>query len=159
MTEELFMQNTDEVNENESVDNTNLERYLTFVSDGLTYAIDTSYVTEILTSHMITVLPMVPHYIAGIINLRGAIVPIVDIRARMNKAPADTSDGSCIIVLNIDTANLGIIIDGVSQVIDIDRTQISPMPVNNRQELVNGMITVDNDQTFLFLDCDFLVNH
>lgn len=159
MTEE-FMQNTDnEADEVGSVDNSNIERYLTFESDGLTYAIDTAYVTEIITNHVITVLPMVPHYITGIINLRGAIVPIVDIRARMNKTPADITNGSCVIVLNIDTVNLGIIIDQVSQVIDIDRTQISPMPVNNRQELVNGMISLESGQTFLFLDCDLLVNH
>lgn len=156
---EVFMQNDfDDDEAVETTDNANIERYLTFVSDGLLYAIDTSYVTEIITNHVITTLPMVPSYISGIINLRGAIVPIVDIRSRMGKMPADLSNGSCIIVLSINSVNLGIIIDQVSQVVDIDQTQISPMPVNNRQDLVNGMIT-EGDQTFLFLDCDLLVSH
>ncbi|MEG2350255.1 MAG: chemotaxis protein CheW [Hungatella sp.] len=155
-----FMQDQDEDDMDElAAENTNLERYLTFLSDGLTYAIDTSYVTEIITNHTITVLPMVPHYITGIINLRGAIVPILDIRARMNKAPTDISNGSCVIVLSIETVNLGIIIDEVSQVVDIDQTQISPMAFNNHQELVNGMINLSDSTTLLFLDCNLLVNH
>ncbi|MEG2699580.1 MAG: chemotaxis protein CheW [Hungatella sp.] len=155
-----FMQDQDEDDMDElAAENTNLECYLTFLSDGLTYAIDTSYVTEIITNHTITVLPMVPHYITGIINLRGAIVPILDIRARMNKAPTDISNGSCVIVLSIETVNLGIIIDEVSQVVDIDQTQISPMAFNNHQELVNGMINLSDSTTLLFLDCNLLVNH
>ncbi|MEG0368672.1 MAG: chemotaxis protein CheW [Hungatella sp.] len=155
-----FMQEQDDDDMDElAAENTNLERYLTFLSDGLTYAIDTSYVTEIITNHTITVLPMVPHYITGIINLRGAIVPILDIRARMNKAPTDISNGSCVIVLSIETVNLGIIIDEVSQVVDIDQTQISPMAFNNHQELVNGMINLSDSTTLLFLDCNLLVNH
>lgn len=158
MTEEYMQNDLTGMEAVDTVDKANVERYLTFISDGLTYAINTSYVTEIITNHVITSLPSVPSYISGIINLRGAIVPIVDIRARMNKFPADISSGNCIIVLSIDSINLGIIIDDVSQVIDIDKTQISPMPANNHQELVNGMITVDNGQTFLFLDCELLVN-
>ena len=156
---EDFLPNVDDTMETLGVDNNNLERYLTFKSDGLTYAIDTLYVTEIITNATVTVLPMVPHYIRGIINLRGAIVPILDIRARMNKPAADTTKGTCIIVLSVDTINLGIVIDEVSQVLDIDQTQISSMPVNNRQELVNGMINVADDTTVLFLDCELLVNY
>lgn len=157
---EEYMQFDDEYSEeNEVADNGNLERYLTFRSDGLTYAIDTLYVIEIITNYAITVLPMVPHYITGIINLRGAIVPILDIRAKMNKAPTDISNGYSIIVLNVDNVNLGIIIDEVSQVVDIDQTKISSMPVNNHQELVNGMITLSDDTTVLFMDCEQLVNN
>lgn len=141
-----------------SGENSNVFRYLTFLSDDLAYAINTTYVTEIITNHAITVLPMVPHYITGIINLRGAIVPIVDMRAIMNKPSADISGGSCIIVLNNNNVDLGIIIDSVSQVVDIDQTKISSMPANNHQELVNGMINLENGQNVLFLDCDLLMN-
>lgn len=158
MTDEYMQNENEETDALDAADRANVERYLTFVSDGLTYAINTNYVIEIITNHTITSLPLVPNYISGIINLRGAIVPIVDIRSRMNKMPADISDGNCIIVLDIDSISLGIIIDNVSQVIDIDKTQISPMPANNRQELVNGMITVESGQTLLFLDCELLAN-
>lgn len=156
---EEYMQFEDENEEDdESTDNSNLERYLTFRSDGLNYAIDTLYVIEIINNYAITVLPMVPSYITGIINLRGAIVPILDIRSKMNKSPTDISNGYSIIVLNVNTVGLGIIIDEVSQVVDIDQTKISSMPINNHQELVNGMITIGDDTTLLFMDCEQLVN-
>lgn len=159
MNEEYMQFEDEDDSDIEAADNSNLERYLTFRSDGLMYAIDTLYVIEIITNYAITVLPMVPYYITGIINLRGAIVPILDIRAKMNKTPADISNGYSIIVLNVDNISLGIIIDEVSQVIDIDQTKISSMPVNNHQELVNGMITLSDDTTVLFMDCEQLVNH
>ena len=75
-----------------------MERYLTFRSDGTTMGVSTNYVIEILTDQSITELPMVPDYIKGIINMRGQIVPIIDIRARMGKF-ADCTDKSCIIEL------------------------------------------------------------
>ena len=159
---ELFMKTEDDMDEldmSNGFDNSNLERYLTFKSDGLTYAIDTLYVTEIITNYVITVLPMVPHYITGIINLRGAIVPILDIRARMGKMPADISDGCCIIVLDVNSVHLGIIIDEVSQVVDIDQTKVSSMPINNHQELVNAMITIGDGTTLLVMDCEQLINN
>lgn len=159
MTDE-FTQNDyiEDADGTENAEYKNWERYLTFVSDGLTYAISANYIIEIITNHTITTLPLVPNYISGIINLRGAIVPIVDIRSRMNKMPADISNGNCIIVLDIDSVNLGIIIDNVSQVIDINKSEISAMPVNNHQELVNGMITIENGETVLFIDCELLAN-
>lgn len=157
MNEEYMQFEDDNEEDTENIDNSNLERYLTFRSDGLNYAIDTLYVIEIINNYAITVLPMVPSYITGIINLRGAIVPILDIRSKMNKSPTDISNGYSIIVLNVNTVGLGIIIDEVSQVVDIDQTKISSMPINNHQELVNGMITLGDD-TLLFMDCEQLVN-
>lgn len=157
MNEEYMQFEDDNEDDTDNIDNSNLERYLTFRSDGLNYAIDTLYVIEIINNYAITVLPMVPSYITGIINLRGAIVPILDIRSKMNKSPTDISNGYSIIVLNVNTVGLGIIIDEVSQVVDIDQTKISSMPINNHQELVNGMITLGED-TLLFMDCEQLVN-
>lgn len=152
-----FEENTEE--DVETADNSNLERYLTFRSDGLDYAIDTLHVIEIINNYAITALPMVPSYVTGIINLRGATVPILDIRAKMNKAPTDISNGYSIIVLDVNSIALGIIIDEVSQVVDIDQTKISSMPINNHQELVNGMINLSDGTTLLFMDCEQLVNH
>ena len=82
--------------------------------------------TEIITNHTITIIPLVPDYVKGIINLRGQIIPIIDIRLRMGKPSIDYTSTTCIIVLNIDDTNLGIIVDSVQQVIDIDKAQISP---------------------------------
>ena len=70
------------VNENPEV-SVSTERFLTFSSNGLNIGVSTNYVIEIITNHIITVLPLVPDYVKGIINLRGQIIPIIDIRLRM----------------------------------------------------------------------------
>lgn len=132
------------------------ERFLTFSSDGLTIGVSTNYVTEIITNHAITMLPLVPGYVKGIINLRGQIIPIIDLRLRMGKAPIEYTSSTCIIVLNIDTVHLGIIVDAVQQVIDIDQSRISAVPVENQQELINGMISYGDRSVILFLDCEEL---
>ena len=118
--------------------------------------VSTNYVIEILTDQSITELPMVPDYIKGIINMRGQIVPIIDIRARMGKF-ADCTDKSCIIVLEIDSTYVGIWVDGVEQVLDIDQTQISPIPVEDQQGLVDGMISLSSQEVLLFLNCQELI--
>ena len=63
------------------------KKFLTFLSDGLTFAIDATNVGEIITNYSITIVPNVPSFIKGIINLRGQIIPIIDIRERMHKMP------------------------------------------------------------------------
>lgn len=136
------------------------ERFLTFRSADLTFAVNTKYVIEIITNHAITTLPMVPEYIKGIINLRGQIIPIVDIRLRLGKPSIDmeNNDTTCIIVLDIDSISVGIIVDSVSQVVDSELSKISPVPVNNQHELVNGMISLDVNNVVLLLDCQQLVD-
>lgn len=134
------------------------ERFLTFSSDGLTIGVSTDYVTEIITNHTITPLPLVPDYVKGIINLRGQIIPIIDIRLRMGKPAIDYTNTTCIIVLNIDSIHLGIIVDAVQQVVDVDREEISSVPVENQQELINGMISFDERTVILFLDCEELTH-
>lgn len=133
------------------------ERCLTFTSDGLTIGVSTNYVTEIITNHTITVLPLVPDYVKGIINLRGQIIPIIDIRLRMGKPEIEYTSTTCIIVLNINSANIGIVVDAVQQVIDIDQSKISAVPVENQQELINGMISHGLRSVILFLDCEQLI--
>ena len=145
--------NTTPIDIDAAVSSENIRKFLTFVSDGLFFGIDASYVTEIIINHNITFLPMVPYYIKGIINLRGQIIPIVDIRLRMNKPEYVKEDNSnCIIVLNIDTVMIGFLVDSVRQVLDVDTSMISPPTANNYEELVNGMITISDGSTMLVLD-------
>ena len=128
-------------------DNTSTERFLTFSSNGLNIGVSTNYVIEIITNHMITMLPLVPDYVTGIINLRGQIIPIIDIRLRMGNPSIDNTSSTCI----------GIIVDAVQQVMDIDQSQISPVPVENQQKLINGMVSSSDRSVILFLDCEQLV--
>lgn len=133
------------------------ERFLTFQSDGLTFGVSTNYIIEIITNHLITMLPMVPGYVKGIMNLRGQIIPVIDIRLRMGKMDIEYSSTSCIIVLSADGINFGIMVDSVEQVLDIDSAQVSPVPSSHSQELVSGMLTIGDGSTILILDCDGLV--
>ncbi len=133
-----------------------MERYLTFRSDNTTIGVSTNYVIEILTDQTITELPMVPGFIKGIINMRGQIVPIIDIRAKMGKF-AEETETTCIIVLEIDTTYVGILVDNVEQVLDVDKSQISPIPVEDQQGLMDGMISLSNQEVLLFLNCQELI--
>ena len=127
---------TDEVQSPKSI-----QRFLTFVSDNITFGVSTDYVIEIISSYMICTLPMVPDYIKGIINLRGQTIPIIDIRLRMGKMPQDYTDATCIIILEIKDISVGIVVDSVTQVLDIDLDRISPIPTQNQQELTSSMIS------------------
>ena len=144
------------VNENPEV-SVSTERFLTFSSNGLNIGVSTNYVIEIITNHIITVLPLVPDYVKGIINLRGQIIPIIDIRLRMGNPSIDYTNSTCIIVLNINSVQIGIIVDDVQQVMDIEQSQISPVPVENRQELISGMVSSSDRSVILFLDCEQLL--
>ena len=144
------------VNENPEV-SVSTERFLTFSSNGLNIGVSTNYVIEIITNHIITVLPLVPDYVKGIINLRGQIIPIIDIRLRMGNPSIDYTNSTCIIVLNIDSTQIGIIVDAVQQVMDINKQQISPVPVENQQELINGMVSSGDRSVILSLDCQQLL--
>ena len=143
------------ISENEAPVST--ERFLTFTCDGLNIGVSTNYVIEIITDHSITMLPLVPDYVKGVINLRGQIIPIIDIRLRMGKPSIEYTDTTCIIVLNIDSTQIGIIVDAVQQVMDINKQQISPVPVENQQELINGMVSSGDRSVILFLDCQQLL--
>lgn len=133
------------------------ERFLTFTSDGLSIGISTNYVIEIITDHSITMLPLVPDYVKGIINLRGQIIPIIDIRLRMGKPSIEYTSTTCVIVLDINSTQIGIIVDAVQQVMDINQNLISPVPVENQLELINGMVSSGDRSVILFLDCEKLV--
>ena len=141
----------------EEVSPASTERFLTFSSNDLNIGVSTNYVIEIITNHTITMLPLVPDYVKGIINLRGQIIPIIDNRLRMGKPSIDYTSSTCIIVLNINSIQIGIIVDAVQQVMDIDQSKISPVPVENQQELISGMVSSANSSVILFLDCEQLV--
>lgn len=136
-----------------------LDEYLSFVSDTLRFAVSARYVTEIITSFSITILPQVPKYVKGIFNLRGQVLPIVDARTRMRQKESNEDEpGKCVIVLNNKDGEvaIGFLVDGVSHVVNIGDEEILPPPANNRQELVSGIAHVDGDD-YLILDCDMLL--
>ena len=135
-----------------------IERCLTFESGNLVLYISTKYVIEIIDNHSITPLPLVPPYIKGIVNLRGQILPVIDIQQRMGKEAAKYTGKTCVIVLNIDSVPMGIIVDSVRQVADIDLKEVHPIPLKRRQKLLDGMVTMENGSVLMSIDCQALAN-
>ena len=154
---EEFMDEFFEDEKIEEQETNDAERCLTFESAGLVMYMSTSYVIEIINDHSITALPMVPHYVKGIINLRGSILPVVDIRLLMDREAEEYTSKTCLIVLNIDSVPIGIIVDKVRQVIDIDTSEVQPIPLRNRQKLCNGMLTLDSGEVAMSFDAASLV--
>lgn len=125
-------------------------KYLLFVSDTLLFGAQADYVVEIITNHPITALPLVPSYVRGIINLRGQIIPILDIRELLHQEPMKQT---CIIILKIDDSLVGILVDTVQKMIDLRADAILPAPSKDQQELVSGMCSLADGQTMLVFDC------
>ncbi len=141
----------------EGSENENIERFLTFVSDNITFGVSTNRVIEIISTYMIRPLPMVPGYIKGIINLRGMVIPVIDLRMRMGKSPAEETASSCIIVLEIEDVTIGVLVDAVIQVLDIDLTKTTTIPVHDNQELANSMTSLEDGTVVLFLNCEQMI--
>ena len=133
-------------------------KHLIFTVDNLKIGIDAEQVVEIMNTYSATYLPMMPDYIQGIFNMRGQIIPIMDIRLRLGKPPMESE--SLLVVLNYNGTQLGILVDSVEVMLDIPNASILPIPSQSAQKLVSGMCTLpDGSGTMLVLDCDQLIPH
>ncbi len=135
-------------------------KFLTFSIGKEDYGIEIKYVTEIIGIQDITEVPELPDYIKGIINLRGKIIPVMDVRIRFRKPFREYNDRTCVIVVDIHEISLGLIVDYVCEVLDIQDEHIVPPPdfktgFNNRY--VRGIGKVGTGVKLL-LDCDKLLN-
>ncbi len=104
------------------------QMFLTFMLGGESYGLAITTVTEIIGFQQITPVPDVPAYIRGIINLRGKVIPVMDVRARFNMKPRDYDARTCIIVVHIRDAAVGLVVDTVSEVVDIELSNIEAPP-------------------------------
>ena len=139
----------------EEAQDTLTDKYLIFLSDGLYFGLNANFVVEIITDAAITPLPMVPEHVRGVMNLRGQIVPIVDVRVLFGKGAAE--DNSCTVVLDLGGTQLGVLVDTVDQMVDIPKENILPMPAKNAQKFISGMCTLpDGSGTMMVLDCELL---
>lgn len=135
-----------------------VSQYLIFSLGGELFAVGTLRVREIIEYGNITSVPMMPAFIRGVINLRGAVVPVIDLNARFGRARTETSRRTCIVILEVQsdeqTHVLGIIVDAVSAVRQIDSTHIEPPPsfgTRIRADFIDGMAKV-NGQFVILLD-------
>lgn len=111
-----------------SEDNSAKDLFLTFKLADEEYAIDVSFIKEIITICPVTVVPETPDYIKGIINLRGDIVPVLSVRTRFGLPEIEYDDSTCIIVLDFDDYIIGLIADSVTGVLTIPEQNILPPP-------------------------------
>ena len=157
MNDEVRPVHLDELDPLNIVDDTlDSQKYLIFMAGHLKLGVVAEDVVEILNNQIITYLPMVPNFIRGIINMRGQMVPILDIRARLGLPSLE--DDSLVVVLNLNDVQLGLLVDGVDQMLDIPKIYIHSLPANSTQVLVNGMCSLpDGSGTMMVLDCDQLM--
>ncbi|MBU3170501.1 chemotaxis protein CheW [Clostridium estertheticum] len=144
----------------ETAEDTQKGKFLTFSVGKESYGIEIKFVTEIIGIQEITEVPELPDYVKGIINLRGKIIPVIDVRLRFRKEPKDYNDRTCIVVINIKETTVGLIVDNVAEVINIDDSNIVPPPqmkTGFHNRYVRGIGKVGNEVKLL-LDCDKLLN-
>jgi len=124
--------------EDGNVENT----YLTFHVEGEEYAVSVAHVTEIVRLQKMFAMPDVPEYIRGVINLRGKVIPLLDVRARFGLPEAPYTDRTVIVVLELEETITGLVVDGVSEVAEIAAGDIEPVSSSKtriRKSMVKGM--------------------
>ena len=153
MNDEILFAREDEMEALNTVDDTvDSQKYLIFMAGHLKLGVVAEDVVEILNNQLITYLPMLPDFIRGIINMRGQMIPILDIRARLGMEPQEGDN--LVVVINLGEVQLGILVDGVDQMLDIPKVNIHPLPANSTQMLVSGMCSLpDGSGTMMVLDC------
>jgi purine-binding chemotaxis protein CheW len=136
---------------------------LTFTLGMETYGVDILRVQEIRGWSPVTRVPQSPPHVLGVLNLRGSIVPIVDLRMRFRLEQVDYTAITVIIVVSVETANgrrdLGVVVDGVSDVIDLKAEDLKAAPDLGGQvstEFIHGLMTV-GDNMVMLLDIDRLI--
>ncbi|MDD2217465.1 MAG: chemotaxis protein CheW [Eubacteriales bacterium] len=136
-------------------------RFLTFTLEGEIYGIEIKHVTEIIGIQAITKVPEVPAYVKGIINLRGKIIPVIDVRLKFGKEPMEYDDRTCIIVIEIAEVSVGLIVDNVDEVLTIEDSDIAVPPASKtgfENKYIKG-IGKAGDKIQLLLDCEKLLKN
>ena len=113
---------------NEEIEDAQEDKFLTFALGNEEYGIEIRHVTEIVGIQKITDLPDMPNYVKGVINLRGKVIPVVDVRLRFTMEERTYDERTCIIVVSIKDAAVGMIVDSVSEVMDIPSGDIEESP-------------------------------
>ncbi len=107
---------------------TQKDKYVTFKSGNEYFGLKIEYVNEIIVFQEITIIPESADYIKGLINLRGKIIPVVDVRIRFKQEPFEYNDRTCIIVINLDDIVVGLIVEKIAEVVEITEDNILVSP-------------------------------
>ena len=137
-------------------------KYMTFKSGNEYFGLKIEYVSEIIQFQTITAIPETEDYIKGLINLRGKVIPVIDVRLRFKQEPFEYNDRTCIIVINVKSTMVGLIVEKIAEVVEIKEENILPPPTIGRmdkgqQKYVYGIGKVGG-AVKLLLDPDKLLN-
>jgi purine-binding chemotaxis protein CheW len=135
-------------------------QYLTFELGQETFALEVSYVREILELTNVTKVPKTPDFMTGVINLRGSVVPVLDLRLKFGMTTAEKTVNTCIVVVEVSVGNektiIGALVDSVQEVFELEPDQIEPPPrigTQLRTDFIRGMGKKD-DQFIIILNID-----
>jgi len=137
-------------------------KYVTFKSGNEFFAIKIEYVNEIIVYQEVTAIPESDDYIKGLINLRGKIIPVIDVRLRFKQEPIEYNDRTCIIIINVTGIVVGLIVEKIAEVVEISDADIIPSPSfgkadKSQNKYVYAIGKVGGDVKLL-LDPDKLLN-
>jgi len=147
------------LDDDEEDEDTQKDKFLTFKVGKEDYGLEICHVTEIIGIQKITEVPDMPDYVKGVINLRGKVIPIMDVRKRFKFEERDYDDRTCIVVVHINDTSLGLVVDTVKEVSDIPEKDIQPPPEiaeGNRQFFIRGLGKVEEEVKIL-LDAEKLL--
>lgn len=148
--------------ENAGERDTQRGKYMTFKSGNEYFGLEIQYVNEIIQLQAITAIPETEDYIKGLINLRGKVIPVVDVRLRFKQEPFEYNDRTCIIVINIKSMMVGLIVEKIAEVVEIKEDNILPPPSVGRTDRVQNKYVYGigkvGDTVKLLLDPDKLLN-
>ena len=136
-------------------------KYMTFQIGDEYYGIAINYVNEIVNIQSITGVPEVEDYIKGLINIRGKIIPVIDVKVRFRQEPVQYTDRTCIILIDVNSTMVGLIVEKIADVITIIEKDIIPPPSLNqsvigKDKYVFGLVKVA-DEVKLLLDPEKLI--
>lgn len=135
-------------------------QFLTFHLDKEVFAIDISKIKEVLEFSTVTKIPRTPDFMCGVINLRGSVVPVVDLRLKFDMSKSEKTVNTCVIIIDVThddgTTIIGAMADSVKEVMDMDPSQIEPPPkigTGLRTDFIRGM-GKQQDHFVILLDTD-----
>jgi purine-binding chemotaxis protein CheW len=140
-------------------EDTQKDKYLTFHLAGEDYGIDIAFVTEIIGIQKITEVPDMPECIKGVINLRGKVIPVMDVRLRFKLQEKKYDERTCIVVVDINGTAVGLVVDEVSEVADIPEAQVEAPPSSGKgktSRYLKGMGKI-GDEVKILLNVDKLL--
>lgn len=128
------------------------KQYVTFLVGDRVYAVDIRMVREIKQWTPTTVLPNQPHFTRGVLNLRGTIVPVHDLRARFGGEMTETSENHVVVIVNIGEQTVGVLVDAVSDIVSVAMDDVRPVPgtaSDMDSSAIDGLVNTENHMVAL----------